>query len=71
VERTPVQSSNIASIGYDTETLTLEVEFLSGGIYQYFGVPQDVYDSFISASSKGTFFHHNIKNAGYPHSKIG
>jgi KTSC domain len=59
--RIPVSSSNIASIGYDQKTRTLEVEFLKGGVYQYFDVPQAVYEEFISAESKGKYLADQIK----------
>lgn len=71
MDRIPVQSSNIASIGYDSQASTLEVEFLGGGVYQYFGVPDHVYDGFMNAGSKGSYFHHSIKNGGYPSAKVG
>lgn len=54
-------STNIASIGYDKETQTLEVEFLKGNLYQYFDVPQAVYEGFLSADSKGKYLIANIK----------
>jgi hypothetical protein len=63
MERIPVTSSNIRSIGYERDTATLEVEFNRGSVYQYHGVPQDVFDSFIQAGSKGTYFNANIKNS--------
>jgi hypothetical protein len=34
--RTPVESSNIASVGYDKENQILEIEFHHGAVYQYF-----------------------------------
>ena len=37
MDRTPVRSSNIGSIGYNGASSTLEVEFHSGGLYQYSG----------------------------------
>ena len=40
MDRNQVASSNIRSIGYDMQTQTLEVEFLSGWVYQYYGVPE-------------------------------
>ena len=46
MERIPVSSSNIASLGYDAATQTLQVEFLSGSIYQYFDVPTNVFEGF-------------------------
>ena len=36
MERQYVSSSNIASIGYDPDNLVLEIEFLSGAVYQYY-----------------------------------
>ncbi len=65
MERTPVASSNLASVGYDETSSTLEIEFRKSGVYQYFGVPQEVYDSLMAAGSKGTYFDQSIKKAGY------
>jgi hypothetical protein len=62
LDREYVSSSNIRSIGYDATSETLEIEFNSGGIYQYFGVPEHVYDELMSAPSIGTYFHQNIKD---------
>ena len=59
--RQPVRSSNIASIGYESSTYTLEVAFLSGAIYQYYGVPKSVYLGLMNASSHGYFFAANVK----------
>lgn len=39
MNRNPVSSSNVKSVGYDSESSRLEVEFHHGGIYQYYGVP--------------------------------
>jgi hypothetical protein len=62
MNRESVRSSNIKSIGYDLDSRILEIEFLSGGIYQYFDVPESVYKELMSAQSHGSFFHQNIKN---------
>ncbi len=67
--RTQVGSSNIASIGYDQKTKTLEVEFLNGSIYQYFDVPQAVYEEFIRAESKGKYLAYQIKG-NYRYTRI-
>jgi hypothetical protein len=71
VERIPVESSNLTSVGYDRQSSILEVEFRSGGIYQYFGVPEHIYEGLISAGSKGSYFHQHIKKAGYSYTKVG
>lgn len=69
MERTPVSSSDIASIGYDEDNQILEVEFNSGSVYQYSGVPSSEYDGIMSADSKGKYLHANIKNR-YPFVKL-
>jgi hypothetical protein len=61
MKRQSVVSSTIISVGYDSETQTLEMEFLGGKVYQYAGVPQQTYDDMMSAASIGAFFHKNVK----------
>lgn len=68
--RDPVASSNIASIGYDPESTTLEIEFTNGSIYQYFNVPTGLNDELMASSSKGQFLNTYIRN-GYPYSRVG
>jgi hypothetical protein len=59
--RQPVQSSNIASVGHDPGTNTLEVEFKSGKVYQYPEVNVDEYGAMMNASSIGSHFANIIK----------
>lgn len=61
MDRTPVASSNIASVGYEDSNRTLEIEFHSGAVYQYFDVPGAVFDGLMAAASKGGFFHAQIR----------
>lgn len=70
MDRYNVASSNILSIGYDQPTMTLEVEFLNGRIYQYYNVPENMYDEIMKTPSKGRFLHAYIRNA-YPYSQVG
>ncbi len=58
-----VSSSNVAAVGYNAGTMTLEVVFLNGSVYHYFDVDEDTYQSFLSASSKGKYLHYVIKGA--------
>lgn len=69
MNRIPVSSSNIASVGYDPNTQTLEVEFNSGSIYQYFDVAQTIYEALISAESVGKFLNAQIKGY-YRYAKV-
>lgn len=61
MNRRPVASSNLASVGYDERSRRLEIEFHRGGIYQYFDVPKHIYSALMQAASKGKYFHHAIK----------
>jgi len=62
MKRNEVSSSNIASIGYDSDSETLEIEFKGGGVYRYEGVPKEVYAKLMDASSKGKYFHAYIRD---------
>lgn len=62
MNRIPVTSTNIAEVGYEEETATLEVVFHHGGAYQYFDVPEIVYRELMSAESKGSYLNHFIRN---------
>lgn len=70
MQRTRVSSSNLHSIGYDPVNNILEIEFLSGGVYQYSGVHQNIYSGLMNATSHGKYFHAYIKNL-YPYVQIG
>lgn len=69
MERQAVSSSNIASIGYDVESLTLEIEFLNSSIYQYFDVPEYHFTGIMQADSHGRYLAQNIKGV-YRYSKL-
>ena len=69
MERKPVVSSNLVSVGYDRENRILEVEFRNGRIYQYFGVPEAVYISLMNAPSHGQYFHQCVRDV-YPYQRI-
>lgn len=64
----PVASSDISSVGY--EGTTLHIRFHSGGLYAYYNVPARIYNSLMNASSKGGYFHANIKGR-YGDTRIG
>ena len=69
MNRTPVSSSNVASVGYDEATSTLEIEFNNGSVYQYFDVSESIYQELIAASSVGGYLATQIKGK-YRYSKV-
>ena len=62
MDRETVASSTVISIGYEPSSSTLEVEFKSG-IYQYYNVPEPIYEQLMASDSKGKFMHAYIKPA--------
>lgn len=70
MERHNVASSLAASVGYDPNTSTLEIEFKStGAVWQYYDVPEAVFYEMINGSI-GKYFHSNIKGQ-YAESQVG
>jgi hypothetical protein len=69
MERQAVRSRDIAIVGYDPKSLTLEVAFRNGGVYHYSGVPETIYKNLMAASSHGSYFQENIKEK-YPFRRV-
>ena len=69
MERIPVISKHIHSIGYDPETETLEIKFDSGAIFQYYKVPPAVHAELMAAPSKGNYFDYKVKSS-YRYNKV-
>lgn len=77
MNRTPVESSNIQSIGYDPETRILEVEFgklrledPSNRIYVYRDVPAEVHEALMEDISHGGYLNEHIAY-DFPYELIG
>jgi hypothetical protein len=65
-----VSSSNIAAIGYDSDRQVLRVAFLSGAIYEYYGIPEYLYEGLMNASSHGSYLNAYIKTPNYSYKQI-
>ncbi len=61
VDMNYVDSSNVEAIGYDPEHSQLYVQFKGGDTYVISDVPQEIYDEFLNAPSKGSFYNRSIK----------
>jgi hypothetical protein len=60
MERKPVDSAALASVGYDPDTGELEVEFRAGRIYRYSDVPSAMHDWLLRTRNKGVFVAHHL-----------
>ncbi len=69
MERTKVDSNILLSIGYEPDAELLELEFISGDIYDYHQVQPYLYMGLMSSNSKDIYFNKNIRNK-YPVEKI-
>ena len=63
MERQPVESSLIRSVGYDLPSSILEIELVEPNrIYEFFDVPFSVYTELMDAESKGQYFNEFIRD---------
>jgi non-canonical purine NTP pyrophosphatase (RdgB/HAM1 family) len=70
MQRLPVESSDLVSIGYDARERVLEIEFKENRVYRYLDVEPDVYERFMRADSYGEFFFAHI-NKHYRYERAG
>jgi hypothetical protein len=68
MQRQPVNSSSLASVGFDPATNELEIEFREGGVYRY-AVPRRVHQELMAADSLGAYFARRIRHT-YPGWKV-
>lgn len=66
----PVSSSNLSAVGYDGHSQTLRVSFLNGMVYEYYHVPESLYQGLMTASSHGKYLDKYIKKARYMYDRI-
>lgn len=64
-----IDSSNLKTTEYYTDTKTLVVEFKNGSKYEYEEFPHDVYARFRLSESQGKFFNSEISKK-YKYKKL-
>jgi hypothetical protein len=55
-----IQSDNVRAAGYDEVLMVMTVQFDNGALYEYYGVPADLWTSFVAAQP------HPWSQVGYP-----
>ena len=55
-----IQSDNVRAAGYDETSMVMTVQFDNGALYEYYGVPADLWTSFVAAQP------HPWSQVGYP-----
>lgn len=69
MQRQRVNSTNLVSVGYDSASQILEIEFKDRAVYQYLGVPPGEYTALMGASSHGSYLERRIKGR-YRYSRV-
>jgi hypothetical protein len=57
----PLDSKMLAAVAYEPEPRTLYLRFRSGQVYGYFEVPENQYQEFLQAESRGRYFLSHIR----------
>lgn len=70
MEMIGVSSSNLSAVGYDEDSRVLRIRFHNGATYDYYVVPEEVYQGLLSAASKGVYHYYHIRGV-YTYNKVG
>lgn len=69
MQRQPLASTSLRSAGYDEVSSELEIEFQSGRVYRFSGVPAGLYAWLVRSRDKGGLFNRLIRDR-YPHTDV-
>jgi hypothetical protein len=61
VDRQPVKSVILRSVGYDESRKVMEIEFQNNQVYQFSGVPPKVYTGLIHSEEMGKYFSEKVR----------
>ncbi len=56
-----VRSTNVAAVGYDSETREIYVEFRNGRVYVYGNASEATFEALLHAGSVGRYLNREIK----------
>jgi hypothetical protein len=67
-----IQSDNVQAAGYDAISLTMTVQFNNGYTYEYYGIPAELWNSFIAAQPHpwSQVGNPRLVQAGVPYKRI-
>jgi len=69
MNRTTVGSPGIAQVGYEEGSEILEIEFVSGKVYDFYNVPLKLYEQLLKSTTKELFYEANIL-VRFPYKRI-
>lgn len=71
MEYSAVTSTSVAAVAYEDESNTLGIRYMNGSEYHYYGVPREVFEGILGASSVGRYVDQYVKKAGYSCTRVG
>lgn len=68
-----IQSDNVRAAGYDEGSMVMTVQFDNGALYEYYGVPLELWTSFIAAQPHpwSAVGYPRLVQGGIPYKRIG
>jgi hypothetical protein len=68
-----IQSDNVRAAGYDAASMVMTVQFDNGSLYEYYGVPAELWTSFVAAQPHpwSQVGYPRLVQGGVPYRKIG
>ena len=62
MRRVDLNSTSLQAVTYQDRCAVLDLEFRSGAVYRYFGIPAQTFEELLRAESKGGYFNSHIRN---------
>jgi hypothetical protein len=69
MNRTAIASPGITQVGYEEGSEILEIEFVSGKIYQFYNVPLNLFSQLMDSSHKELYYETHILER-FPYKRI-
>jgi len=68
-----IQSDNVSAAGYDETSMVMTVKFDNGALYEYYGVPAELWTAFIAAQPHpwSQIGYPRLVQGGIPYKRIG
>ncbi len=61
MELIPLSSTNLRAIGYDPDTMTMQIQFNNGSLYSYANIEPQTYEDMMASGNPGEYFATIIK----------
>jgi len=69
MNRTAITANGIAQVGYEQGSEILEIEFTSGKVFQFFNVPEKMFNQFMNTPQKEFYYERNIYER-FPYKRV-